>query len=172
MKYVLLFGFALTFVGASCASVTPLHYTCKGSTAQTAYYAVGGSCGEEGVISVSIGSADSCTISVSEPTAVALPTVGSFSDLGNTTGYDLTKGNWNLNDPSAGSMNVGIFLDCTSGVATASGEITLTCEENVCSVGDTDDVQCATGSTCTAHLKPTTAPVATPDAGAPTVDAG
>ena len=166
MKYLFLLGFALTFVGASCASVTPLNRTCSGSTPQTAYYTVEGSCGDDGVIGVSIGSADSCVLSVSEPTAVALPTVGSFNDLGGDTGFKLAKGNWSLSDPSQGDMNVGTFLNCTSGAATATGEITLTCEENVCAPSDTDDVQCQTGGTCTAHLKPTTAPVATPDAGA------
>jgi len=141
--------------------------TCAGSTVQTASYAVSGSCGDDGVIAVSVGSADSCTISVSEPADVGLPTTGAFSDLASETGYDLTKGSWDLNNPSSGSMNVGVFLDCTSGPANGAGEIMLTCEENVCSVGDTDDVECTTGSTCTAHLTPTTVAGAgsTPDAG-------
>ena len=127
---------------------------------QTIQYAVQGSCGDAGTITVGVTAAGSCTFAVSESVGVGLPLLGSFGDLAPQTGYDLAKGDWTLSNPTSGSTSVGVFLTCTSGAASSTGEITVTCEENVCSVGDTDDVQCESGGTCIAHLTPTT-----PDAG-------
>jgi hypothetical protein len=120
---------------------------------QTANYAVTGDCGGGGVITVTVASAGTCLIGVLEPSGVGLPTVGSFSDLGGQTGYEITKGNWNLNDPGAGSNNVGTFLTCTAGVASSAGVVNLVCEQNVCVPSDNEDVTCTMG-TCAAHLTP------------------
>jgi hypothetical protein len=165
MRKLLFLGFAVSLLGAQCGTPTGLTRSCPGSMAQTAYYSVAGSCGDEGTISVTLGMAGSCALGVIEPTGVGLPTVGTFNDLASQTDFQLAKGNWNLDDPSVGTMNVGTFLNCTSGTASSTGEINFTCEENVCAVGDTDDVECNTGGTCTAHLTPTQAPPAQADAG-------
>lgn len=156
MKYLLLLAFACSFSGASCETPSGLTRTCPGSTVQTAYYSVAGDCGGSGVITVTVAAADSCLIGVLERTGVNLPTAGSFGDLGSQTGFQIAKGNWNLNDPGAGSDNVGTFLTCTSGLASASGEINFTCEQNVCTPSDNDDVTCSVG-TCMAHLTPASA---------------
>jgi hypothetical protein len=168
MRHLLFIAFAFSFAGASCETPSGLTRPCPGSKPQTAYYSVTGDCGGYGVITVSVANADSCAIGVLEPTSVGLPTVGAFSDLASQTGYDLDKGNWNLNDPSEGIMNVGTFLSCTSGTAKVAGHFDLNCEQEVCSVGE-DEVTCMTGVPCTAHLAETTA-----DAGAVVVpqDAG
>ena len=157
MKYLLFFLLALTFVGADCETPHGLTRYCGGSKVETAYYKVSGSCGANGTMMVTVGSANSCAIGVVEPTAVALPSVGSFNASAGATLFELSKGNWNLDDPSIGIMNVGTFLDCAGSAANAAGDIELTCEENVCAVGDSDDVECNTGGTCVAHLTPTTA---------------
>ncbi len=100
-------------------------------------------------------------MNVDEATAVGLPVGGSFSATSST--YDLTKGSWNLAPTSGGSeymMQGGTYLDCTGTAATAEGDITLVCQKNVCEIGDSDDVVCSTGGSCTAHLAK-----AAPDAG-------
>jgi hypothetical protein len=153
MKYLLLLAFACSFSGASCETPSGLTRSCPGSTVQTAYYRVAGSCGAGGVVTVTVASADSCTIGLLEATAVGLPTVGSFGSNAGATDFKLTAGNWNLNDPSLGMGNVGTFLSCTSGAAEASGEINFTCEQNVCMASDSDDVECSV-TTCAAHLTP------------------
>jgi hypothetical protein len=149
-------SFAASFVGAQCGNPTPLTRSCPGSTAQTAFYKVTGGCGDPGTISVSVSSAGSCAVNVEEATAVGLPVGGSFSAASTT--YDLTKGSWNLAPTNGGSdymMQGGTYLDCTGTAATAAGDITLTCQKNSCMIGDTDDVVCSTGGSCTAHLSPT-----------------
>jgi hypothetical protein len=156
MKHLLLLAFACSFAGASCETPSPLVRACPGSAVQTAYYRVSGDCGGEGVITVTVASADSCLIGVLEPSGVGLPTVGSFSDLGGQTGYEITKGNWNVNDPGAGSNNVGTFLTCTAGAASSAGVITLACEQNLCIPSENEDVTCTMGM-CTAHLTPASA---------------
>jgi hypothetical protein len=160
MRHLLLLALACSFAGASCETPNPLVRSCSGSQVQTAYFKVAGSCGDNGVITVTVASADSCLIGVLEPTGVGLPTVGSFGSAANTTNYELKAGNWNLNDPSLGIGNVGTFLSCTSGAAEASGEINFSCEQNVCVAGDSDDVECQV-TACESHLTPTSA-----DAGA------
>jgi hypothetical protein len=164
MRYILLLAFAASFAGADCGTPTGLTRTCPGSQPQSVYFGVGGSCGDQGKMEVTVANAGDCNIAVIEPTGIGLPSIGAFSDLGSTTGYDLSKGNWNLNDPSVGIMNVGTFLSCTGGAANAAGDFDLGCEQRVCVVGASDDVQCSTGVSCTAHLSPASAP-ASQDAG-------
>jgi hypothetical protein len=175
IKYLPLAGVALTLLGAQCESANPLYRSCPGSVAQSLYYRSSGDCGAVGVMRVTLSTAGSCALTVDEQTIVGLPSVGSFNDLSSATGYDLAKGNWNLDDPSQGIMNIGTFLSCTGGVANSAGLINLTCEQEVCAVGDSDDVQCSTGVSCSAHLAPISAAegeaALNPDAGAAPVDA-
>jgi hypothetical protein len=164
MRYLLFLAFAASFAGADCGTPSGLTRTCPGSQPQKAYFGVAGSCGAAGVMEVTVANAGDCDIAVIEPTGIGLPSVGGFNDMGSTTNYELSKGNWNLNDPSVGDMNVGTFLSCTGGAANAAGDFDMNCEQRVCTVGDSDDVQCSTGVSCTAHLSPASAP-ASADAG-------
>jgi len=173
MRYLLFLGFAASFAGADCGTPSPLTRSCPGSTPVTLrYYVVQGCEAENGYVNISVGTANDCTINVVEPTAVQLPTVGSFNDLASQTGYQLAKGNWNLQDPTMqGNVVAGNSYQCTGRAATASGDITLDCIITSCVQG-ADDIQCNTAGTCNVHLTPAaldagTGPSPVMDAGAP-----
>ena len=170
MKRLLGLCFAASFVGAQCSSVAPLTRTCSGSSVQTAYFTVGGSCGMNGAITVNVASAGTCAIAVNELTDIGLPGTGTCEAAASATSYNLKQGNWGLADVPNGAMDVGTFLNCTSGAANSLGEFDLVCTSSICAVGDTDDVECTTGTTCTAHLSPATSGDAgMSDAGVPGV---
>jgi len=161
MRNLLFFGFgmalALSFVGADCGSVTPPTRSCPGSATATLYYRASGNCGAAGVtgiISASVTSANSCVLSIDEPSTIGLPSAGAFAPAAGP-GYVLADGNWALNTQNTqGPMATGTFLNCSSAAASATGDITLSCEQEVCAIGDSDDVSCSTGTACTTHLTP------------------
>jgi hypothetical protein len=168
MKYLLLAGLAVSFIGADCGSTpTGLTRSCPGSTPQTLRYSVVQGCGDnaDGLITLSVGGAGSCALSLLEPSPVGLPTAGYFNDEATTTGYDLAKGNWNLQNPTTDYVVVGDSLSCTAGGANAAGAIALECNITSCGyVGDDDDPTCQTGGTCMVNFTPFLGSL---DAGAP-----
>lgn len=158
MKYILLLGFAATFTGADCGSANGLTSTCPGSNVSKATYRVVQGCGgDNGVITLSIGAADSCSIAVLEPTGVGLPAAGAFNDLAPRTNYQLAQGNWNLQNPPTNFVVAGNSLQCTAGTATSTGNIDLACKLIACGYqGEDTEVTCQTGNKCTIHLFPFT----------------
>ena len=165
MKYLLCFCFAASFVGAQCESPTPLTRSCSGSTVQTAYFYAQTGCpgGSAGYITVSVPTAGQCALSVTEPTAVGLPTTGTFGESAGGTSSDLSKGNWNLEPPPTGTQidQAETYLTCTGGAALPGGDITLTCSITSCTQeGDDDDYSCNLMGSCQVQLAPSSADAA------------
>jgi hypothetical protein len=165
MRYLLCLLLGLSFVGANCGSANPIVRTCQGSPAQSASFIAEGSCGNTGVITITVGSADSCTLALSEPTDVGLPIAGTFNNLSGATGYVLTRGNWNLQNVTNGTLGDNSGPSCTAGAADANGAITLGCTIIACStVGEDPEPTCAPSGTCTMHLTPASADASVPGA--------
>jgi hypothetical protein len=160
---------SLLCVEADCESVTGIVRTCPGSTQQTERFLAEGSCGDTAVITIEVPTAGLCGLTLSEDTAVALPTSGMFNVDATQTDYVLGRGNWTLQNPPTGIEGENAGLTCTSGTINSRGGLDLDCEITVCStVGEDLEPTCAFAGTCATHLTPVTG-----DAGGPTpADAG
>ncbi len=180
LPFLVCLGFAASFVGADCSTPTGLTRTCSGSAVTNLWFHVISGCGgSSGTVEISVPTAGQCTVTVVEPTAVGLPTTGTFNETAGATGYVLAKGGWTLEPPPTGMMQEtgGSSLQCTAGAPTAAGDISLTCNITTCSqTGDDDEYTCSITGMCDMQLSP--APASSPitvtgvDAAAPAMDAG
>ena len=112
---------------------------------------------------VSVPTAGQCALGVTEPTAVGLPTTGTFGESAGGTSYNLSKGNWNLEPPPTGTQidQAETYLTCTGGAALPGGDITLTCSITSCTQeGDDDDYSCNLMGSCQVQLTPSSADAA------------
>jgi hypothetical protein len=122
-----------------------------GTKGQSAMYSAQGSCSGsmQGVITIST-QPGLCSLVVKGGQALGLPSQGKFTSAARQTGYDITKGNWDLStdesNADAGSLNVV----CTAAAATSS-TINLNCASTVCGPGGGP----CSNSMCVEQLKPT-----------------
>jgi hypothetical protein len=162
MKRIITILAATTFVQADCATPTPPMQQCPTKT-QSVNYAVAGSCGGSGIITLLVPTAGSCDVSVVEDgNVIGLPNTGTFTPSAAQTGYKLALGGWTLEPPPTGMLGDNSGLNCSVSSATAA-ELTLTCSITICSVvGDDSEATCTVSGSCQAHLTPAP-PGATPD---------
>jgi hypothetical protein len=177
MKYLFLMAFAVTFIGSSCETPTGLTRSCPGSTVQSSRFLAQGSCGDTGVLTIALGTAGACTVTVDGSTTIGLPGMASFNDVASQTKYDITQGNLNFQNATNGTIGDNGGTACSSGAANASGVITLNCTITVCStVGEDLEPTCAPGPTCMMALTPFTGDAAAynivPDASVSSAEAG
>jgi hypothetical protein len=156
---------SMTFVQADCGTPTPPAQECP-TQPQSVNYAVEGSCGNSGIITVLVPMADTCDISVIENENIGLPHTGTFAPSAAKTNYKLSEGGWTLQPPPSGMLGDNGGLDCSITSVTGN-ETTLKCSITVCSVvGDDDEPTCTFAGSCEAHLTPA------PAGAMPDLDAG
>ena len=170
-----LLGIALVAVVlAGCTeNAKPLARTCP-TPAQTVTFDVTGSCpgaGTTGTVRTGVITLSTvpglCDLDVANGAAVGLPSHGTFQGTAADTGYDLERGNWQLNSQSPDPKSDPSTDTCDATPGATSGTLLVTCSINACGSSGPDLGSQCVESTCVAHLTPHTA-----DGGAPEGAAG